>query len=460
MSGGYTTASTLREHAGTSRLALATALGVTPDGVVNNPMFFSGFPDRPDVLAAGLLAVADVAGSRYADVGLSQRVASLDPVVTAGGDILRFESFSTCNGVHARLDVLAEGLATSTVGFGTTNVDINPPLRAALARTSRTEALHLSVGHGGLTASTPGASHVERKVSLPDRWVRGLAEVPTISASMSHRGTVRGPAIRKLLGALPRVAPPGPFLHLVPAPGSWRIATHGSERSIPLPGATRLRGSERVTRYARQLDVYSSPTGTTAWVFELPSSRLTLVLSPEPYRAFSGEGGLLMWLKDPSAETCGLELLPHLGWGHIIDPGRLADVSGMSPSEVTTSLAWLAASGRLGYDLSANAWFHRALPVDVAAVLRRNPRLLSAQRLLEQDKVSQIEPGTWLVARSSNATYQVRADRAAGKPSEALEFSRPTLVCRCPWEEKHHGTRGPCKHVLAVAMSLRGVAAE
>ena len=148
---------------------------------------------------------------------------------------------------------------------------------------SRTETLHLAVGHDGLTASTPAASHLERKVSLPYCWVRGFAEVPTMSASMSHRGSLVGPAVSKLLGALPRVAPPGPFLHLVPAPGSWRIATHRSERSIPLPGATRLRGSERVTRHARRLDVYASPTGTTAWVFELPGSRLTLVLSPEPY---------------------------------------------------------------------------------------------------------------------------------------------------------------------------------
>jgi hypothetical protein len=456
MSGDYMTASTLTEHEGTSALALATALGVTPDGLVDNPTFFSGFPDRPDVLAAGLLAVADVAGTRYADFGLAQRVANLDPVVTAAGDILRFESFSVCNGVHARLDVLAEGLGASTVGFGTTNVDINPPLRAALARTSRTDTLHLAVGHDGLTASTPAASHVERKVSLPDRWVRGFAEVPTISASMSHCGTIVGPAVSKLLGALPRVAPPGPFLHLVPAPGSWRIATHRSQRSIPLPGATRLRGSERVTRHAQRLDVYASPTGTTAWVFELPSSRLTLVLSPEPYRAFSGEGGLLMWLNDPAAETYGLTLLPLLGWEPTIDPDRLANTSGLSTSKVTTGLAWLAASGRLGYDLTARAWFHRELPVDVAKVLRRNPRLLSAQRLLEQDKVSQVEPGTWLVAGRGKATYQVRTDKPAGTSSDTLEFSRPKLVCQCPWAEKHHGTRGPCKHVLAVALSLRG----
>lgn len=452
----YLAASTLTEHDGSTTLALATALGATPDGLVRNPTFFRGFPARPDVLAAGLLAVADVAGTRYADFGLAQRLANLDPVVTAGGDTLRFESFSACNGVHARLDLLAEGLGAGTIGFGTTNVDINPPLRTALARTSRNEALHLAVGHDGLTASTPDASHVERKVALPDRWVRGFAEVPTISAAMTHRGSVVGPAISRLLGALPRVAPPGPFLHVVPAPGGWRLATHRSERSIPLPGATRLRGAERVVRHARRLDVHASPNGSTAWVFELPGSRLTLVLSPEPYRAFSGEGSLLTWLNDPSAETCGLRLLPLLGWEHTIDAGRLAADSGLSAARVTTGLAWLAASGRLGYDLTARAWFHRELPVDVAKVLRRNPRLLSARRLVEHDKVSQLEPGTWLVAGSGSAGYRVRAVRPARPSGDTLGPRARGLVCECPWEQKHHGTRGPCKHELAVALSLRG----
>ena len=456
MSGDYKAASTLTEHEGTSTLALATALGVTPDGLVENPTFFSGFPDRPDVLAAGLLAVADVAGTRYADFGLAQRVANLDPVVTAGGDILRFESFSACNGVHARLDVLAEGLGASTVGFGTTNVDINPPLRAALARTSRTETLHLTVGHEGLTASTPAASQSNARSPCPTvgseasprsppstppcRTAAPSSDPPSASCSApSHASRHRAPSFTSCLrpapGASPPTAPNAPSPYPAPpgseAPNASRGTHDGSTSTSP-------------------------PTGSTAWVFELPGSRLTLVLSPEPYRAFSGEGGLLMWLNDPSAETYGLALLPLLGWEPTIDPDRLANTSGLSTSKVTTGLAWLAASGRLGYDLTARAWFHRELPVDVAKVLRRNPRLLSAQRLLEQDKVSQVEPGTWLVAGSGKATYQIHADKPAGTSSDTLEFNRPKLVCQCPWEEKHHGTRGPCKHVLAVALSLRG----
>ncbi|RLV50736.1 SWIM zinc finger family protein [Nocardioides mangrovicus] len=454
MTNEYRAESTLVASVEGAMLTLATGLGMTPEGPVENPSFFSGFLVRPDVVAAGLLAVADVAGTRYADFGLAQRLANLDPVVTAGGDVLRFESFSACNGVHARLDVLREGLGSSDVGFGTTNVDINQPLRTALARTTRAEALHLVVGHDGLAASTPGATHAERKVNLPDRWVRGFAEVPGITAVMEHRGSLVGVAIHRLFGALPRIAPPGPSMWVLPTPAGWRTSAQPLPRAIPLPGASRLRGAERVLRYAHRLDVYVSPGGAAAWVLELPGARLTLVLSPGPFRGFSGEGGLLMWLSHPAAETMGEKLLSLLGWEPTVDADRLTRESGLESGEVTAGLAWLAASGRLGYDLSESAWFHRELPVEVGTVLRRNPRLAAAQRLVDQDRVRAKGPDGWTVLGSREAVYEVRA-RASDPTPATLTAHPPGLQCACAWEREHAGARGPCKHILAVVLCLR-----
>lgn len=51
----YGAASRLEESAG---LALATSGGSTPEGEASHPYFFSGFMERPDVVAAGLLAPA------------------------------------------------------------------------------------------------------------------------------------------------------------------------------------------------------------------------------------------------------------------------------------------------------------------------------------------------------------------------------------------------------------------
>jgi hypothetical protein len=55
-----------------------------------------------------------------------------DPVVTSHSDPLRFESFSSCCGVHARLDLVPGALVDPPVAAGTTHVDFNDAMRAAL----------------------------------------------------------------------------------------------------------------------------------------------------------------------------------------------------------------------------------------------------------------------------------------------------------------------------------------
>ncbi|MGW8359751.1 SWIM zinc finger family protein [Streptomyces wedmorensis] len=129
----YARPSALESSGSGRRLGLETAGGLTPRGVEARPRFFSGFLAAPQVAARGLLAVADVAGARY---DRRVRAGSLDPVVTGNGNRLRFESFSGCGGVYARLDVLHEGLGGTQTGHGTTNVDVNDPLREALSRMS------------------------------------------------------------------------------------------------------------------------------------------------------------------------------------------------------------------------------------------------------------------------------------------------------------------------------------
>ena len=131
----YLGASTLLERDGHPELALATSGGSTPEGAAAHPYFFSGFMERPDVIAASLLVVARVARTRYyTPPGMVAAILrAADPVVTSTREGLRFESFSACCGVYARLDVDSSALDASHSAVGVTNVDVNPPLRTALA---------------------------------------------------------------------------------------------------------------------------------------------------------------------------------------------------------------------------------------------------------------------------------------------------------------------------------------
>lgn len=139
----YSRPSVLESSQAGQLLGLETAGGLTPRGAEPHPRFFAGFLASPRIAARGLLAVADVASARYYQ---RTRPSSLDPVVTGNGDRLRFESFSGCCGVYARLDVLQDGLDGAETGHGTTNVDVNNPLPEALSRIAGDDPLHLRVG--------------------------------------------------------------------------------------------------------------------------------------------------------------------------------------------------------------------------------------------------------------------------------------------------------------------------
>lgn len=424
-------------------LALATALGATPSGLVQHPTFFDGFVAHPAVAAAGLLTVADVAGTRYGDLSALAR-RHLDPVVTASGDRLRFESLSGCNGVYARLDLLADGIDAGEVGYGTTNVDVNSPLRDALTGMHRTELLHLAVGTDRVSVSTLAATHVERKVDLPRRWVRGFAEVPVLAARLRPVFSVSGTVAAAFLTTL-RSDAPGPTIAVAAGPRGLRAVPTSTRGAVPVPGTARLSAARRVARSARRVTAYTEPPdtlrerGASGWVFELPGARLTLLMTADPYRGFSGEGGLLHDLAGSTVVEDAARVREHLAWEPVIDPDWLATATGLDAGRVDGALAALATSGTVGFDITERAWFQRELPLDDEGVTRDNPRLVAAHRLVADG----------LVAHAGD-------DWRIGGPGHLhwVSAAGSGWTCTCPWWSQHRGDRGPCKHVLAVRLTV------
>src|SRR5690349_1772166 len=148
--------------------------------------YFTGFLTAARPAAMCLAALADVAAADFRQERFGTRVWR-DPVVTCGGEQLRFESLSGCCGVYARLDVLPAALDGEIHARGTTNIDINPPLYAALTRIGGGDPLRLTIGRDELAVTTLGAHIVEKRVPLPERWLRGLAEAGFLAAGFDLR---------------------------------------------------------------------------------------------------------------------------------------------------------------------------------------------------------------------------------------------------------------------------------
>ncbi|MFJ4740674.1 SWIM zinc finger family protein [Streptomyces sp. NPDC088775] len=426
-------------------LGLETAGGLTPRGAEPHPRFFSGFLTSPDVAARGLLAVADVASTRYYQRTLPS---SLDPVVTGNGDRLRFESFSGCCGVYARLDVLQEGLDGARTGHGTTNVDVNNPLREALSRIAGGDPLHLRVGPDEMAVTTLDGPVVEKKVPLPDRWLRGFAEAQVVSAGFDLRAELPAAEAVRFLRSLPRSSGGSSrgARWVVPAGKTLRPTTRPVAGAVCLPGPERLAALQRVLRHATSLRVYGpvadGAATASAWEVVLPGMRLTLTLSPDASRGFSGEGGVLDALATDDAAADAELVSVLLAWEPRIDTADLAEQSGLTVERVRAALTRLGTAGRVGYDLADAAYFHRELPYDADRAERHNPRLVAARQLVGSGAV--VCDGDVAAVASGERRYQVRERDGM-------------LSCTCQWWADYRGRRGPCKHVLAVRMVRRGV---
>ncbi len=95
-----------------------------------NPFFFEGLLREPRMVGDMLLVLSKVVRTHF----FLPRIPMLYPVVTSNEAMLRFEGFSGCCGVYARVDLPAESFDGDIRDRGTTNVDFNDPMRAALTR--------------------------------------------------------------------------------------------------------------------------------------------------------------------------------------------------------------------------------------------------------------------------------------------------------------------------------------
>ncbi|TCJ31066.1 SWIM zinc finger family protein [Nocardioides jejuensis] len=435
----YVRPSELTFSGGRADLLLATSGGRTAAGPATHPVFFDGFLGHAEQAAAALLAVAKVARTRfYVPPGMVAAILrAADPVVTSNGDRLRFESFSACCGVYARYDALPGSLDGTLLDTGTTNVDFNPPMRDALARIGGLEPLHLQVGED-VVVRTLDAEVTEKKVPLPERWLKGFAEVQIACATVSPAFDVAASEARRFIRGLPSSGSRKP-VWVVPAGRGLRITTRPTPDAVSLSGLDRLKPLEPLLRFARSLRAYAAPHdaqgATGVWELELDDARFVLVLSPESSRGFSGEGGVLWDLADEqSAEDADL-ISALLTFEPRIDISGLSAEAGLAEDRVTRALSRLGAAGRVGYDVAEGGYFHRELPYDADRLATMHPRLRDAITLVETSAVRL--DGETAYVRSGDTEHVVR---------RVVDGDR----CTCPWYAKHKGNRGPCKHVLAV----------
>ena len=428
-------------------LALSIAPALTPNGVENDPLFFNGEIIYPTIVSGGLLVLADIVSTRYFKyVPVAQR----DPILSAQGDILRAECFSACNGVYARMDLFQSAL-DGEILYGTTNVDIGSNLRKSLFNVKQGDRLKFRIGDDGwkalhsknLDGSVLTDIHIQRPVKMPDRWVRALGNCAMLHQNMEYKFHIEGMQAKSFIAMLPAATGKERSGWLTPTKTGVMLKPKEEKNSVYISGLHRLSALKRIMSNVNAVYFYAPNDGEPGQMMIevcMTGANITLSLTAKSYEGYSGEGALLDSLSTPKILECADKIDSILNFESRLDIDKISKSIGIVKNDTNDAMELLAVSGKLGFDVRDRAFFHRELPDDPDRVLKDNPRLVGAKKLVEDTEY--IDDNIWHV-KSGDTTYRV-----IYPTDENLENAK----CTCTWYLKHQNSRGPCKHILAVKL--------
>lgn len=420
---------------GRPQLALATC-----DANHAKPYFFEGKVRQPRIMGEMLYTLSDVVRTHF----FLPRPAILDPVLTSNEEILRLEGFSGCCGVYARVDLPAEAFDGECHGRGTTNVDFNTPMRNALLRLRDNEDVEFAVGKDEVILSKGNDKTIEKKVKLPLRWIKGFSEVQAYQPRLDQKMDVSAAEALRFVRTLPKAAKPKMPSYAVSAGRSIRLSQRYQKGAVPILGTHRVKVIESLLARAQSLKVWADDeSGASAWEVCYPVGSFFLMISPEVFRGFSGEGQILSALAKPPSDLVISKVRASLKWQSQLDVGKLARELGLTSDEVEAALAVLGSRGLAGFDAGQSQYFHRELPFDLDKVEEMQPRLGNARKLVDNGLVRRVTSTDRTIA-----TYEVQGTGTIHR----VQLGAEQNICTCPWYSKYLGQRGPCKHVLAASL--------
>lgn len=405
----------------------------------NLPCFFVGKISNPYIVSRCLIVLANVVKSNFI-ITQAQLEAMRDPIVTVGNEQIRFEGFSQCAGVYARVDVTEEGQDDAFIASGTTNVDFNQGMILALSRVNKQSSFVLNVGSKSVEVTTEKAKVKEKKVMLPTRWVKSLTAVQYYMAHSNPYATLNRLQAIQLFRSIPKGTVKTDY-YLFKRANKYIFSPMAQKDAMIIGAINRLHMLQPLLPLLTEVKVFAHESGqSSTWQFYFDTIVFSLTLSREAYRGFSGEGTQLEELMSDIPKEVIQKLSNFSYANQTFSPTLLPLRIGKDAKATAQLTSKLSAMGLLGYDLDSGTYFYRQLPFKPSRIMTLNPRLKGAKKLLEKNQVKII----------LNEKNKVEA-RVAGTGVEHLVvINKEVAKCTCQWYSKHQGERGDCKHVLVV----------
>jgi hypothetical protein len=414
--------------------------------------------------------------------------ASLDPIITVHDDRVFLEAFSGDQSSYGM--VIADRSLFDPRGEvtpGTTNVDFTAWLWSALGEMRTSRETFLRIEPGGFEVDTLNAGgRYEKKVDVPDSWVRGFLELQSTMAMpgthLSCRPVDLIAAIRFLRANKSKVSPralryemtPGqdanivlePWEHTVPLKNAKHSYTE--KRVIRTWGRRRLRALEPLLPFADRVDVYLKGRALPSfYAVKLPKITFVLGLSGFTDNRFTEGGSFCLLSKAVPKELEKLALDGAVFRGRQkIDARLLATELETDLANATTLLETLVRRGQAIYDVETREFRRRELfaePIDEAKIHPKSLREEEATAMVRKDEVrttsramKETKKVKMLAGEAREVVHRelvVEGSAGAEKNVEIVVTEAGRIIfgrCECAHFREHLLNKGPCAHMIAL----------
>lgn len=334
----------------------------------------------------------------------------LDPVISVQPDGLFFEVFSKDESTYAKLQVNwdcvdLEGEPT----YGTTNIDFSKGFFDSIQQMRGYRKTRLSVGKEKVEIETDGEQRLEKKVKVPDSWIRAFLQVQS-AATLPHinftiapidfynvlrylrfhsdqKGKGRGLRIELIPGEQPRlVLEPWEKVFTTSA----GIYKGNSSEVIRIWGRRRLMLVRRLLPFLDSIDIHVLGSGMPSF-FVFKAGPMTLTMGLSGWTANNWAQIVSFDLLLPRQRTAKEELekvLAHLSDKYFATREDIATAVGVADSRLTAALQLGCQQGSLMYDIDNDVYRLRELtevPLDWDRLEFRNDNERIAYDLLAKN---------------------------------------------------------------------------
>lgn len=400
----------------------------------------------------------------------------LDPVISVHPDAVIFEAFSLDESSYGRISVPSKLLDTiGDVDYGTTNIDFSQALADEIYRVRSYRPAWLKVAFEKVELATSAGGTVEKKIDLPESWVRGFLQVQSASTLDGIMVTLHSQTVAKILSELERkkeresprslrfMLKKGEKTKIVIDP--WGIEVedtniyNGShEGEVRLWGRRRLFVLKELLPYSEKVEVKLLGTGMPSyWTVEMDGHRFDL--------------GLSGWTSNDWAKKGNFDLLASTGNSKNIDikkveqvliqklattPQEVAELMGIDRSNATFALQELAKNGQAMYDhLTGTYRWRQLLQQDIKLTQNEEDERLKYAVSLVKDGNVEILNSERLDGGLTEYTVGVQGKNFY-KPKIHLDLDGRIKYaeCGCSFFRRNKLRQGPCAHIMASVIAI------